>query len=94
MIRRSYNLEGNFLLSVHLLVPHFGVALIASAPSPILLGLLGHCRKHAARVLRSGVMQFKLLNMKRKETRMHWSTPTLVEICIGLEINGYLPAEF
>jgi len=25
---------------------------------------------------------------------MHWSTPTLVEICIGLEINGYLPAEF
>ena len=47
-----------------------------------------------ARVLRSGVMRFKLLNMKRKETRMHWSTPTLVEICIGLEINGYLPAEF
>jgi len=25
---------------------------------------------------------------------MHWSTPTLVELCIGLEINGYLPAEF
>ncbi|MFN3659039.1 MAG: pyrroloquinoline quinone precursor peptide PqqA [Pseudolabrys sp.] len=25
---------------------------------------------------------------------MTWSTPTLVEICIGLEINGYLPAEF
>jgi coenzyme PQQ precursor peptide PqqA len=25
---------------------------------------------------------------------MSWSTPTLVEICIGLEINGYLPAEF
>ena len=23
-----------------------------------------------------------------------WTTPTLVEICIGLEINGYLPAEF
>jgi coenzyme PQQ precursor peptide PqqA len=35
-----------------------------------------------------------LLNVKRKETRMHWTTPTLVEICIGLEINGYLPAEF
>jgi coenzyme PQQ precursor peptide PqqA len=30
----------------------------------------------------------------RKETDMTWSTPTLVEICIGLEINGYLPAEF
>jgi coenzyme PQQ precursor peptide PqqA len=26
--------------------------------------------------------------------RMYWTTPTLVEICIGLEINGYLPAEF
>jgi len=25
---------------------------------------------------------------------MSWNTPTLVEICIGLEINGYLPAEF
>jgi coenzyme PQQ precursor peptide PqqA len=30
----------------------------------------------------------------RKETTMAWTTPTLVEICIGLEINGYLPAEF
>jgi coenzyme PQQ precursor peptide PqqA len=25
---------------------------------------------------------------------MIWTTPTLVEICLGLEINGYLPAEF
>jgi coenzyme PQQ precursor peptide PqqA len=24
---------------------------------------------------------------------MAWNTPTLIEICIGLEINGYLPAE-
>jgi len=24
---------------------------------------------------------------------MTWTTPTLVEICVGLEINGYLPAE-
>jgi coenzyme PQQ precursor peptide PqqA len=31
---------------------------------------------------------------KNKETTMAWTTPTLVEICIGLEINGYLPAEF
>ncbi|MGB9368905.1 MAG: pyrroloquinoline quinone precursor peptide PqqA [Xanthobacteraceae bacterium] len=29
-----------------------------------------------------------------KEKTMVWTTPTLVEICIGLEINGYLPAEF
>lgn len=30
----------------------------------------------------------------RKGNAMTWTTPTLVEICIGLEINGYLPAEF
>jgi len=24
---------------------------------------------------------------------MTWTTPSLVEICFGLEINGYLPAE-
>jgi coenzyme PQQ precursor peptide PqqA len=29
-----------------------------------------------------------------KGTTMAWTTPSLVEICIGLEINGYLPAEF
>ena len=31
---------------------------------------------------------------KHGEMIMAWTTPTLVEICIGLEINGYLPAEF
>jgi len=31
---------------------------------------------------------------KFPEDAMAWTTPTLVEICIGLEINGYLPAEF
>jgi coenzyme PQQ precursor peptide PqqA len=30
---------------------------------------------------------------RQRETTMAWTTPTLVEICIGLEINGYLPAE-
>ena len=30
----------------------------------------------------------------RRGNAMAWTTPTLVEICIGLEINGYLPAEF
>jgi coenzyme PQQ precursor peptide PqqA len=33
-------------------------------------------------------------NTKRRRCAMAWTTPTLVEICIGLEINGYLPAEF
>jgi coenzyme PQQ precursor peptide PqqA len=26
--------------------------------------------------------------------KMAWTTPILEEICIGLEINGYLPPEF
>jgi len=25
---------------------------------------------------------------------MAWNTPELVEICIGMEINSYAPAEF
>ena len=29
-----------------------------------------------------------------KGNAMAWTTPILVEICVGLEINGYLPAEF
>ncbi len=29
----------------------------------------------------------------RKEDVMAWTTPILIEICIGLEINGYLPPE-
>jgi coenzyme PQQ precursor peptide PqqA len=31
---------------------------------------------------------------EREETIMAWTAPILVEVCIGLEINGYLPAEF
>jgi coenzyme PQQ precursor peptide PqqA len=31
---------------------------------------------------------------KRERRPMAWTTPILEEICIGLEINGYLPAEF
>jgi coenzyme PQQ precursor peptide PqqA len=29
-----------------------------------------------------------------EETTMAWTTPIIDEICIGLEINGYLPPEF
>jgi coenzyme PQQ precursor peptide PqqA len=29
----------------------------------------------------------------QKEETMAWTTPVLVEICIGLEINGYMPAD-
>jgi hypothetical protein len=31
---------------------------------------------------------------RTSECAMPWTSPILVEICIGLEINGYLPAEF
>lgn len=31
---------------------------------------------------------------RKREKSMAWTTPVLVEICVGLEINGYLPAEF
>jgi coenzyme PQQ precursor peptide PqqA len=34
------------------------------------------------------------LKPQTEEETMTWTTPTLTEICIGLEINGYLPAEF
>jgi coenzyme PQQ precursor peptide PqqA len=30
---------------------------------------------------------------KRRTHTMAWTTPVLVEICIGLEINGYMPAD-
>jgi len=45
-------------------------------------------------------MQLRVYDKKqRKKPRyggipMAWNTPVLVEICVGLEINGYLPAEF
>jgi hypothetical protein len=34
-----------------------------------------------------------LVRMRLKGSAMAWTTPILVEFCIGLEINGYLPAE-
>jgi coenzyme PQQ precursor peptide PqqA len=30
---------------------------------------------------------------RQKEESMAWTTPVLVEICVGLEINGYMPAD-
>jgi len=34
----------------------------------------------------------KRKQMIKKQMIMAWTTPILVEICVGLEINGYLPA--
>jgi coenzyme PQQ precursor peptide PqqA len=28
-----------------------------------------------------------------KENAMKWSTPKVIEVCIGMEINDYFPAE-
>ena len=45
--------------------------------------------------LRDGSSLLKLpWSYGSKGSQMAWTTPILVEICIGLEINGYLPAEF
>jgi len=30
----------------------------------------------------------------KEKNAMSWTTPRLIEVCVGLEINGYLPAEF
>jgi coenzyme PQQ precursor peptide PqqA len=45
-------------------------------------------------VLTSRVLRLSRDPTDPEETAMAWTTPTLIEICIGLEINGYLPAEF
>ena len=43
--------------------------------------------------LRFGVLSVLLLSEPKGENYMAWTTPVLVEICIGLEINGYMPAD-
>lgn len=29
----------------------------------------------------------------QEETKMRWKTPKFVEVCAGMEINGYFPSE-
>ena len=43
---------------------------------------------------RARILQSSVAKVRMKGNAMNWTTPILVEICIGLEINGYLPAEF
>jgi coenzyme PQQ precursor peptide PqqA len=40
------------------------------------------------------LLRFIISPKVQKEDIMAWTTPVLVEICVGLEINGYLPSEF
>jgi coenzyme PQQ precursor peptide PqqA len=42
----------------------------------------------------SSVLRLLDVAKAQREDSMAWTTPVLVEICIGLEINGYLPPEF
>jgi len=57
-------------------------------------GGLGRLRERRCRFTLGGFDQPPPAADLREETAMAWTTPTLVEICVGLEINGYLPAEF
>ena len=41
-----------------------------------------------------GRLGFIIPPTSKREDMMAWTTPVLVEICVGLEINGYLPPEF
>jgi coenzyme PQQ precursor peptide PqqA len=34
-----------------------------------------------------------LFEQLHKERAMKWSTPKVTEVCIGMEINDYMPAE-
>jgi hypothetical protein len=59
-----------------------------------------HLGRLFARVVRHYIYAHQLplggfigANHKRRKW-MAWTAPVLVEICIGLENNGYLPAEF
>jgi coenzyme PQQ precursor peptide PqqA len=53
-----------------------------------------HVTNSLARQQASGLTFTKFGKNIGGDLQMAWTTPTLVEICIGLEINGYLPAEF
>jgi coenzyme PQQ precursor peptide PqqA len=59
-----------------------------------------YCDRQALAVARALILDYSFdtcrfwAGTKKLEEIMAWTTPTLVEICIGLEINGYLPAEF
>jgi coenzyme PQQ precursor peptide PqqA len=40
------------------------------------------------------MLHFRLLKPFNGSNGMAWTTPELVEVCIGMEINAYAPAEF
>jgi coenzyme PQQ precursor peptide PqqA len=49
--------------------------------------------KSAERILAVPCSFGSIIFPNETEDSMAWTTPVLVEICIGLEINGYMPAD-
>ncbi|OLO08080.1 coenzyme PQQ precursor peptide PqqA [Salinicola sp. MH3R3-1] len=35
-----------------------------------------------------------MIDNRPQELPMSWTTPEVKEICVGMEINDYMPAEF
>ena len=63
-----------------------GSPLVYSANAPMNNASKRHLRLRALTLYHRG--------RSKREDIMAWTTPVLVEICVGLEINGYLPPEF
>lgn len=76
---------GLFPGASHEFYPHY-FSVMPDRASEAPLAVTGACAK-----LKRNRSQKRSYQGKRI---MAWTTPILVEICIGLEINGYLPAEF
>jgi hypothetical protein len=64
---------------------HFSSRLLRHAP-------MNKCVQKALAV--AGAYALSFMRRSKREDSMAWTTPVLVEICVGLEINGYLPPEF
>jgi coenzyme PQQ precursor peptide PqqA len=61
-------------------------------------GIAGAMAATTTVILRGGrfraPFETRRVHTVQEESHMAWNTPVLVEICIGMEINAYAPAEF
>ena len=71
------------------------LALAAPLRTP---GIAGATATTTTVILRGGrfraQFETRRVHKLQEESHMAWNTPVLVEICIGMEINAYAPAEF
>lgn len=72
-------------------LPHY-FSVMADSASEAPLAAQG--RRAIALSLSTTAVKSGIYETCQRERNIAWTTPILVEICIGLEINGYLPAEF